>query len=109
MKKRTRKDFFALYTPEDEDKLVLIQSGVSADKTFLDTFWTAHTYGLAMADTETGQVTSGRCLLSWPITDKEREVGDYSKLFAKGQICRVKVQRWSGDVLDEPRWYLVEV
>ena len=31
MKKRTRKDFFALYTPEDEDKLVLIQSGVSAD------------------------------------------------------------------------------
>ena len=81
MKKRTRKDFFALYTPEDEDKLVLIQSGVSADKTFLDTFWTAHTYGLAMADTETGQVTSGRCLLSWPITDKEREVGDYSKLF----------------------------
>lgn len=38
MKKRTRKDFFALYTPEDEDKLVLIQSGVSADKTFLDTF-----------------------------------------------------------------------
>ena len=62
-----------------------------------------------MADTETGQVTSGRCLLSWPITDKEREVGDYSKLFAKGQICRVKVRRWSGDVLDEPRWYLVEV
>lgn len=109
MKKRTRKDFFALYTPEDEDKLVLIQSGVSADKTFLDTFWTAHTYGLAMADTETGQVTSRRCLLSWPITDKEREVGDYSKLFAKGQICRVKVRRWSGHVLDEPRWYLVEV
>lgn len=109
MKKRTRKDFFALYTPEDEDKLVLIQSGVSADKTFLDTFWTAHNYGLAMADTETGQVTSGRCLLSWPITDKEREVGDYSKLFVKGQICRVKVRRWSGDVLDEPRWHLVEV
>ena len=32
-----------------------------------------------------------------------------AKLFAKGQICRVKVRRWSGHVLDEPRWYLVEV
>ena len=37
MKKRTVKDFIALYAPEDEEKLVLIQDGVSADKTFLDT------------------------------------------------------------------------
>ena len=44
MKKRTVKDFIALYVPEDEEKLVLIQSGISADKTFLDTFWAAHTY-----------------------------------------------------------------
>ena len=36
MKKRTVKDFIALYAPEDEEKLVLIQDGVSADKTFLD-------------------------------------------------------------------------
>ena len=36
MKKRTVKDFVALYAPEDEEKLVLIQDGVSADKTFLD-------------------------------------------------------------------------
>ena len=34
MKKRTVKDFIALYAPEDEEKLVLIQDGVSADKTF---------------------------------------------------------------------------
>ena len=27
MKKRTVKDFIALYAPEDEEKLVLIQSG----------------------------------------------------------------------------------
>ena len=38
MKKRTVKDFIALYAPEDEEKLVLIQDGVSADKTFLDMF-----------------------------------------------------------------------
>ena len=37
MKKRTVKDFIALYVPEDEEKLVLIQDGISADKTFLDT------------------------------------------------------------------------
>ena len=30
MKKRTVKDFVALYAPEDEEKLVLIQDGVSA-------------------------------------------------------------------------------
>ena len=42
MKKRTVKDFIALYAPEDEEKLVLIQDGVSADKTFLDTYWAAH-------------------------------------------------------------------
>ena len=79
MKKRTVKDFVALYAPEDEEKLVLIQDGVSADKTFLDTFWAAHTHALAMADAQAGQVISGRCYLSWPLTDKERESGDYSK------------------------------
>ena len=40
MKKRTVKDFIALYAQEDGEKLVLIQTGTSADKTFLDTFWT---------------------------------------------------------------------
>ena len=58
MKKRKIKDFVALYVPEDEEKLVLIQDGVSADKTFLDTFWAAHTHALAMADVQTGQVTA---------------------------------------------------
>ena len=75
MKKRTVKDFVALYAPEDEEKLVLIQDGISADKTFLDTFWTAHTHALAMAAVQTGQVISGRCYLSWPLTDNERENG----------------------------------
>ena len=82
MKKRTVKDFIALYAPEDEEKLVLIQDGVSADKTFLDTYWAAHTHALAMADVQTGQAISGRCYLSWPLTDKERESGGYSKRFA---------------------------
>ena len=49
MKKRKIKDFIALYAPEDEEKLVLIQSGTSADKTFLDTFWAAHTHALALS------------------------------------------------------------
>ena len=79
MKKRTAKDFIALYAPEDEEKLVLIQDGVSADKTFLDTYWAAHTHALAMADVQTGEVISGRCYLSWP------------------------------DELDEPRWYVTQV
>ena len=67
MKKRKVKDFIESYAPENEEQLVLIQSGTSADKTFLDTFWTAHSYALAMADTETGQVISGRCYLSWRV------------------------------------------
>ena len=109
MKKRTVKDFIALYALEDEEKLVLIQDGISADKTFLDTFWTAHTHALAMADVKTGQVISGRCYLSWPLTDKERDAGDYSKRFTKGQIYRIKARGWKGDALYEPQWYVTEV
>ena len=60
MKKRTVKDFIALYAQEDGEKLVLIQSGTSADKTFLDTYWAAHTHALAMADVQTGQAISTR-------------------------------------------------
>ena len=109
MKKRTVKDFIALYAPEDEEKLVLIQDGISADKTFLDTFWAAHTHALAMADVQTGEMISGRCYLSWPLTDKEREAGEYSKRFAKGQIYRIKARSWKGDALYEPQWYVTEV
>ena len=109
MKKRTVKDFIALYAPEDEEKLVLIQDGISADKTFLDTFWAVHTHALAMADVQTGQVISGRCYLSWPLTDKERDAGGYSKRFAKGQIYRIKARGWKGDALSEPQWYVTEV
>ena len=109
MKKRKAKDFIALYAPEDEEKLVLIQDGISADKTFLDTFWTAHTHALAMADVKTGQVISGQCYLSWPLTDKERDAGDYSKRFTKGQIYRIKARGWKGDALYEPQWYVTEV
>ena len=109
MKKRTVKDFIALYAPEDDEKLVLIQDGVSADKTFLDTYWAAHTHALAMADAQTGQVISGRCYLSWPLTDKERDAGDYSKRFTKGQIYRIKARGWKGDALYEPQWYVTEV
>ena len=32
MKKRTAKDFIALYSSEAEEKLVLIQSGISASR-----------------------------------------------------------------------------
>ena len=109
MKKRTVKDFIALYAPEDEEKLVLIQDGVSADKSFLDTYWAAHTHALAMADVQTGQAISGRCYLSWPLTDKERDAGDYSKRFTKGQIYRIKARGWKGDALYEPQWYVTEV
>ena len=109
MKKRTVKDFIALYAPEDEEKLVLIQDGVSADKTFLDTYWAAHTHAIAMADVQTGQAISGRCYLSWRLTDKERDAGDYSKRFTKGQIYRIKARGWKGDALYEPQWYVTEV
>ena len=109
MKKRKVKDFIALYTSEDEEKLVLIQSGTSADKTFLDTFWTANTHALAMADAVTGQVISGRCYLSWPLTDQERETGEYAKRFSKGNIYRIKACSWKANVLSEPRWYVTEV
>ena len=39
MKKRTDKDFIALYAPEDEEKLVLIQDGISRTKPFWIPFW----------------------------------------------------------------------
>lgn len=109
MKKRTVKDFITLYTQDDEEMLVLIQNGTCADKTFLDTFWTAHTYALAKADVQTGKIISGCCYLSWPLTDKEREAGEYSKLFVKGQIYRIKARAWKGDILSEPHWYVTEV
>ena len=89
MKKRKIKDFIALYAPEDEEKLVLIQDGVSADKTFLDTYWAAHTHALAMADVQTA--------------------GEYSKRFAKGRIYRIKARGWKGDALYEPQWYVTQV
>lgn len=109
MKKRTVKDFVGLYVPEAEEKLVLIQSGTSADRTFLDTFWTAHTHALAMADAQTGQVLSDRCYLSWPLTDQERESGTYTNRFSKGQVYRIKARGWKGDALSEPQWYVIEV
>ena len=43
---------------------------------------------LAMADVQTGQVISSRCYLSWSLTDKERDAGDYSKRFAKEMCIR---------------------
>ena len=109
MKKRTAKDFISLYADEDEEKLVLIQSGTSADRTFLDNFWTAHTYALAMADAKNGQILSKRCYLSWPLSEKEREAGEYSGKFAKGVIYRIKARRWKGDALSEPYWYVTGV
>ena len=85
MKKRTVKDFIALYAPEDEEKLVLIQDGISADKTFLDTYWAAHTHALAMADVQTGEVISSRCYLSWPLTDNERETETIPSCFPRAR------------------------
>ena len=109
MKKRTAKDFSALYASKEEEKLVLIQSGTGADKTFMDSYWTAQTYALAMADAHSGQVLSDRCLLSWPLTDQEWEAGEYSKRFAKGKIYRIKVRSWKGIAVSEPRWYVTAV
>ena len=51
---------------------------------------------------------SGRCYLSWPLTDKERDAGDYAKRFTKGQIYRIKARGWKGDALYEPQWYVTE-
>ena len=62
-----------------------------------------------MADVQTGQAISGRCCLSWPLTDKERDAGDYFKRFTKGQIYRIKARGWKGDALYEPQWYVTEV
>ena len=109
MKNRTVKDFIALYDLKDEEKPVLIQSGTNADKTFIDNFRTAHTYALAMEDVQTGKVDSERCYLNRPLTDKEREAGEYSKQFVKGMVYRIKVRSWKGTALNEPQWYITEV
>lgn len=109
MKKRTIRDFMALYAPEEEEKLVLIQSSTGAGRSYLDCYWEAQTYALAMADAATGQVISGRCYLSWPLTDKEMEAGEHFERFAKGGIYRIKARSWNGAALSEPRWYVTEV
>ena len=109
MKKRKVKDFIALYTSEDEEKLVLIQSGIGASRSCMDSYWEAQTCALAMADAQTGQVISGRCDLSWPVTDQEREAGEYVKRFVKGKVYRIKARGWKGDALSGPGWYVTEV
>lgn len=109
MKKIKIKDFIALYTSEDEEKLVLIQSGIGASRSCMDSYWKAQTYALAMADAQTGQVISGRCDLSWPLTNQEQEAGEYAKRFVKGKVYRIKARGWKGDGLSEPRWYVTEV
>ena len=43
------------------------------------------------------EVISGCFYLSWPLTDKEREAGDYSKaVLPRGQIYRIKARAWKG-------------
>ena len=104
MKKRKAKDFIALYPPEDEEKLVLIQDGISADKTFLDTFWTAHTHALAMADVKTGQVTYA--VRDTVIDDKEIKQDDYMGIGDKGILSvgtdmEKTVLEMIGEMIDE--------
>ena len=105
MKKRTVKDFISLYHAEDEEKLVLIQSGTSADKTFMDHFWTAHTYALAMADVQTGQVISDRCCQTSAVDGEE--TGKYSNDLQ--EVYRIKVRGWKGTALSETQWYVTEI
>lgn len=109
MKKRGIKDFQALYDSVDEEWLVLIQNGVAADKTFLDKFWTAHAYALAAVNLSTNEIIAKRCYLSWPLSDREYEEGEYAKRFKKGSIYRVKARDWCGTPTQDRHLYVTEV
>lgn len=109
MKKRGIKDFQALYDSVDEEWLVLIQNGVAADKTFLDKFWTAHAYALAAVNLSTNEIIAKRCYLSWPLSDREYEEGEYAKRFEKGSIYRVKARDWCGTPTQDRHLYVTEV
>ena len=109
MKKRGIKDFQALYDSVDEEWLVLIQNGVAADKTFLDKFWTAHAYALAAVNLSTNEIIAKRCYLSWPLSDREYEEGEYAKRFEKGSIYRVKARGWCGAPTQDRHLYVTEV
>lgn len=109
MKKRGIKDFQALYDSVDEEWLVLIQNGVAADKTFLDKFWTAHAYALAAVNLSTNEIIAKRCYLSWPLSDREYEEGEYAKRFEKGSIYRVKARDWCGTPTQDHHLYVTEV
>ena len=109
MKKRSIKDFQALYASVDEEWLVLIQNGVAADKTFLDKFWTAHAYALAAVNLSTNEIIAKRCYLSWPLSDGEYEEGEYAKRFEKGSIYRVKARGWCGAPTQDRHLYVTEV
>lgn len=108
MKKQSRKDFIARYTSEDVLRLVLVQSGTSADRTFLDNFWTAHIKVLSTADPVSGELLSGPCNLSWPISDVEREDGSYQKVFEKGRIYLVSMRRLKNNT-EDIYWYMTGV
>ena len=109
MKKRGIKDFQALYDSVDEEWLVLIQNGVAADKIFLDKFWTAHAYALAAVNLSTNEIIAKRCYLSWPLSDREYEEGEYAKRFEKGSIYRVKARDWCGTPTQDRHLYVTEV
>lgn len=109
MKKRGIKDFQALYDSVDEEWLVLIQNRVAADKTFLDKFWTAHAYALAAVNLSTNEIIAKRCYLSWPLSDREYEEGEYAKRFEKGSIYRVKARDWCGTPTQDRHLYVTEV
>lgn len=109
MKKRSIKDFQALYASVDEEWLVLIQNGVAADKIFLDKFWTAHAYALAAVNLSTNEIIAKRCYLSWPLSDREYEEGEYAKRFEKGSIYRVKARDWCGTPTQDRHLYVIEV
>ena len=109
MKKRSIKDFQALYASVDEEWLVLIQNGVAADKTFLDKFWTAHAHALAAVNLSTNEIIAKRCYLSWPLSDREYEEGEYAKRFKKGSIYRVKARDWCGSPTQDRHLYVTEV
>lgn len=107
MKKRTVKDFTAMYAEEEQEKLALIRGGVSASRSCLDKYWTASVDALALAGPASGEIVSGECCLNWPLTDKEQKDSAYHERFAEGVIYRVKVRPLKRTSDGSKPWYYV--
>lgn len=78
------------YQENEKEIFVLMQGGISA--VGHDTYWVTAAYFMACFDPETKQLYNGEGRLCWPITEEEKESGDFFQRFTNETIYRISVR-----------------